>query len=64
VERSGWITERRMAEARSLLLSTDASAEQVAAAVGDADPACFNRRFRAVHGRSPGAWRTSAAVLR
>lgn len=59
-----WITERRMAEARALLLNTASSAEQVAAAVGYADPAYFNRRFRAHHGRSPGAWRASATSAR
>ncbi len=55
-----WILERRMAAARELLLSTDLSAEAVAAQVGFADPAYFNRRFRDYHGVSPGRWRTTA----
>ena len=55
-----WITERRMAQARSLLLTTDASAEKIASEVGYGDPAYFNRRFRSVHGKAPGAWRASA----
>lgn len=55
-----WVTERRMVEARSLLLDTDLSVEQVAGAVGYGDAAYFNRRFRAQHGTSPGAWRTAA----
>lgn len=59
-----WITERRMAEARALLVSTTASAEQVAAAVGYADAAYFSRRFRAHHGRAPGAWRVAATSTR
>jgi AraC family transcriptional regulator, transcriptional activator of pobA len=55
-----WITERRMAAARDLLVSTDLSAEQVAARVGYADPGYFNRKFRQVHGTPPGAWRARA----
>lgn len=59
-----WITERRMAQARSLLLDSDASAEQVAAAVGYGDAAYFSRRFRAHHGAAPGAWRAQARPTR
>jgi AraC family transcriptional activator of pobA len=55
-----WILERRMAAARELLLRTDRSAESIAAEVGFADPAYFNRRFRAYHGASPGRWRAAA----
>lgn len=55
-----WILERRMAAARSLLLTTDLSAEAIARDVGFADPAYFNRRFRSYHGLSPGRWRTAA----
>ncbi|MGN5236484.1 MULTISPECIES: helix-turn-helix domain-containing protein [unclassified Rhodococcus (in: high G+C Gram-positive bacteria)] len=52
-----WITERRMAEARLLLSGTDLPVEMIARRVGFRDPAYFNRRFRQVHGESPGAWR-------
>lgn len=55
-----WILERRMAEARRLLLSTDLSAEAIAADVGFGDPTYFNRRFRQYHGVAPGRWRSSA----
>ena len=49
-----WVTERRMAAARSLLLTTDLSAEAIAARVGYDDPAYFSRRFRGHHGVAPG----------
>ncbi len=52
-----WITERRMVEARLLLSHTDLPVETIARRVGFRDPAYFNRRFRQVHGVSPGAWR-------
>jgi AraC-like DNA-binding protein len=54
-----WITERRMAAARTLLLTTDLSAEAIAPRVGYDDPAYFSRRFRAHHGLAPGRWRAS-----
>lgn len=57
-----WITERRMAAARELLLTTDLSVEAVAGRVGFGDPTYFSRRFRALHGLSPGRWRTAAGV--
>ena len=49
-----------MAAARTLLLTTDLSAEAVAARVGYDDPTYFSRRFRTVHGLAPGQWRASA----
>jgi AraC family transcriptional activator of pobA len=52
-----WITERRMAEARLLLTTSDLSADQVARKVGFADASHFSRRFRQLHGSPPGAWR-------
>lgn len=59
-----WITERRMAAARQLLLTTDLSAEQVARRVGYDDPTYFSRRFRASHGQAPGRWRDAATGRR
>jgi AraC-like DNA-binding protein len=55
-----WISERRMAEARNMLLATTLTVEAIAAAVGFADPAYFSRRFRSIHRLSPGAWRAAA----
>lgn len=52
-----WITERRMREARRLLVDTDLAVGAVAARVGYRDPGYFVRRFRAAHGTSPAAWR-------
>lgn len=56
-----WILERRMAVARHLLLTTDLSAEAVAARAGFSDARYFNRRFRAHHGAAPGRWRSTAS---
>jgi len=55
-----WITERRMAAARRLLLGTDHSVESIAGRVGFGDVTYFSRRFRACHGMSPGRWRAAA----
>ncbi|MCE0764173.1 AraC family transcriptional regulator [Pseudonocardia kujensis] len=55
-----WITDRRMAEARRLLVTSDLPIEAVARKVGYDDAAYFNRRFRQLHGRPPGAWRREA----
>jgi AraC family transcriptional regulator, transcriptional activator of pobA len=52
-----WITERRMAEARRLLVHTDLGITQIATRVGYTDPAHFIRQFRRAAGSPPGAWR-------
>lgn len=53
----GWIIERRMAEARSLLLKTDQSVSWIAAKVGYPDSGHFSRLFRQNYSISPKAWR-------
>ena len=52
-----WITERRLAEARRLLLDTDLSVERVALASGFSDAAYFTRRWRVAMRTTPHAWR-------
>ncbi|MEB3220256.1 MAG: DNA-binding response regulator [Nostocales cyanobacterium 94392] len=53
----GWIIERRMAEARSLLIKTDQSVSWIAAKVGYPDSGHFSRLFRQNYSISPKAWR-------
>ncbi|MDQ3739970.1 MAG: AraC family transcriptional regulator, partial [Actinomycetota bacterium] len=53
----GLVEDRRMAEARRLLLETDAKVEHVARRVGFQDGGYFRRRFRSVHDASPTEWR-------
>ena len=52
-----WITERRMAEARKLLLETNQSVEQITEAVGYLDRRHFSRLFLRFHKTTPHAWR-------
>ncbi len=52
-----WIAERRMAEVRSLLLQTNHSLEEIAAAVGYQNQCHFFRQFRQHHGKTPHAWK-------
>jgi YesN/AraC family two-component response regulator len=52
-----WIVERRMAEARSLLLNTDQPVNQIAAAVSYPDAGHFIRHFRKIHDTTPKMWR-------
>jgi AraC-like DNA-binding protein len=52
-----WITERRMAQARQLLVSTDQTVAQVGRTVGYGDPVYFSRTFRRANGTTPLAWR-------
>jgi AraC-like DNA-binding protein/quercetin dioxygenase-like cupin family protein len=55
-----WITERRMAEARLLLVQTNAAVHEVARRTGYNDPAYFVRTFRRMHGTTPLRWRRAA----
>jgi len=52
-----WIVERRMAEARRLLVETDLSVEEVGRGVGYADAGYFARAFRRAHDATPLSWR-------
>jgi AraC-like DNA-binding protein len=54
-----WLIERRMAEARRLLWSSDLSTEQVALRSGFGDPRHFARQFRRLNGLPPQAWRAA-----
>ncbi|HYO30523.1 MAG TPA: helix-turn-helix transcriptional regulator, partial [Thermomicrobiales bacterium] len=51
------IDDRRMKEARRLLLETDATIEAISRTVGFHDDGYFRRRFRRAHGIAPAAWR-------
>ena len=57
-----WIIERRMAQARSLLIDTAQSVRQVAESSGYSDAGYFARQFRKFHGQSPKAWRQASVV--
>jgi AraC-like DNA-binding protein len=52
-----WIVERRMTEARHLLLETDRPVNQIAESVGYFDSSYFIRLFRRLNGTTPQAWR-------
>ena len=52
-----WITERRMAEARRLLMETDLPVEEISRRVGYGDSGYFVRTFRRAHGATPLGWR-------
>lgn len=52
-----WISERRMAEARRLLVETDLTVEEVGRRVGYGDAGYFVRVFRRTHGTTPLGWR-------
>ncbi|GAB4087185.1 AraC family transcriptional regulator [Myceligenerans cantabricum] len=61
-ERSGrtvgdWLSERRLTEARRLLVDTDLPLGAVAARTGLRDGAYLGRRFRDRYGTSPDRWR-------
>lgn len=58
-----WITERRMVEARSLLVGTDLPVSEVARRVGLPDPGYFARVFRQRHGITPRGWRQASVPL-
>ena len=52
-----WLTERRLREARRLLVGTDLTVAAIAVRVGYRDAGYFVRRFRAAHGTTPAEWR-------
>ena len=52
-----WITERRMAEARRLLVGTGLPVEEVGRKVGYRDSGYFVRAFKRSHGTTPLGWR-------
>jgi len=52
-----WIRERRMAEARRLLLETDDDIVQIAETIGYQEVTYFIRQFRQFHRETPQAWR-------
>lgn len=53
-----WIVGRRMAEVRSLLLQSNRSLEEIAAATGYQNQCHFFRQFRQHHGTTPQVWRS------
>ena len=55
-----WIAERRLAQARRLLVETDLSVEEVGHRVGYNDPVYFVRSFRRAHGTTPLGWRRAS----
>jgi AraC-like DNA-binding protein len=55
-----WITERRMTQARRLLVETDLAVSEVGRQVGYLDPGYFARTFRRAHGLSPRRWRQAS----
>lgn len=52
-----WIVQRRMFEARRLLLESDLLVNKVAEAVGYADTGHFVKHFRKIHNQPPQTWR-------
>jgi AraC-like DNA-binding protein len=58
-----WIVERRMTEARFLLLKTDEPVNQIAAKVGYPDSGHFSRQFRQLHKIPPKAWRNKHRIF-
>lgn len=58
-----WIVERRMTEARYLLLKTNESVNQIATRVGYPDPGHFSRQFRQLHETPPKVWRDKHRIF-
>lgn len=54
-----WIVERRMAEARRLLLETDWEVRRIGQAVTYTDASYFIEIFKRLHGMTPVAWRAA-----
>jgi AraC-like DNA-binding protein len=54
-----WITERRMVQARRLLVGTARPVGEIAREVGYPDAGYFTRLFTRTHGTTPTRWRTA-----
>jgi AraC family transcriptional regulator len=52
-----WLTERRVARARDLMMNSRLPLADIAAQCGFADQSALNRLFKRMHGVSPGKWR-------
>jgi AraC-like DNA-binding protein len=52
-----YLSRRRLERAAALLSETDLPVAAIGSTVGMADPAYFSRRFRAIFGLSPRAFR-------
>jgi AraC family transcriptional activator of pobA len=52
-----WITERRMTEARRLLVETDLTVDTIGASLGYRDPSYFIKSFKRTHSLTPLQWR-------
>jgi AraC family transcriptional regulator, transcriptional activator of pobA len=52
-----WILERRLVQARRLLVETDHTVAEVGRRAGFVDPVYFSRIFRRAHGTTPLRWR-------
>lgn len=59
-----WITQRRLTEARRLLVDTDLPVDEIGRRAGYRDPSYFVRTFRRGHGTTPLAWRRAAQTAR
>ena len=57
-----WIIERRMAQARKLLVNTTRPVREVAESSGYTDAGYFTRQFRKFHGISPQRWRQESVA--
>lgn len=57
-----WIIERRMAQARNLLVSTQHPIRWIAETSGYGDAGYFTRQFRQFHGVSPQVWRQQSVA--
>jgi AraC-like DNA-binding protein len=58
-----WNIERRMADARRLLLETDQPIAAVADEAGYSDVKHFTEQFKRLHGAAPQAWRKSRRAV-
>ncbi|MEB3282456.1 MAG: AraC family transcriptional regulator [Lyngbya sp.] len=54
-----WIVQRRMFQARYLLISSNWSVRKIGEAVGYSDPGHFIKQFTQFHHQSPQSWRNS-----